>query len=787
VSVSDVTIDEDAKHQITLSNLQDNVEYGVTMATLSLVNDNDIRAPVGFTSASITQKFVQGLASVKSNLSFCLPSSLQLGVTGFNVKQNGYDISNDVDVNEFGASVQLGWNPIQVVTSYNFEYVIQLVDSLGAKLAGTVDTIVRSDEGVTTKTLVGLKFVSGLSYFSIYVRLKNLNTPDLTDYVEGNRSMTSSELYDNNPEAVLGVSAFAEDKKVTMSWSPILESVRNTEVNKYRVYHWLSTDSIDLAVFDEVSNEVQSFVVQGLTNGTIYRFAVLYTISDVLSTISENGYVTVSAIPFAGPTPCVIAADISDPGAKAIITIITESTPNGSAVIKYNLYRKNVTAGETNFTFLTSNFVKSVEDGKSRHIDSLVSPNTNYEYYARAVCASTNDWGDTEGDSSNTVNKIIFVKYVSPSLFFKNISENDFYVNFTSSTDELLKTANLVSNTGLVSDNSKLRLTCVYGVTTLTKDFIFDNITNKVAISEIRGAQPFSSGSVCNLRIALTGRNPNNNEEVTSESEQYTYQPYGTPVQTSVSVFNGTSNIAIKLPVDENTNLSFGLFLRFKFIIQQITSIFGKDFYTTRSTQYSLTGVGSYSPPPAERLLSPRYRITSSMETTGNYPSGSEVFPNVAKASNPVNTTVSLESLVGSGDKPTVSSVTYPRVSSSIGIVKVDTSYTAITNLIVIFKVTGSAVNNTTSLELYIDYRYSVTQSGTTYRIQDISANPENADDKLCGILTFSVPLLGFSSSQVTDVIVLAETSAGLSKPFFKGAKQGNALAWGVAESVYFA
>lgn len=769
VSVSDVTIDEDAIHQITLPNLQENVEYGVTIATLISVDDF----------------LVQGPESAKSNLSFCLPSSLQLGVTGFNVIQNGYDIPNDVDVNEFGASVLLVWNPIPVLTSYKFEYVIQLVDSLGAKLAGTVDTIVRSDEGVTTKTLVGLKFVSGLSYFSIYVRLKNLNTPDLTDYVEGNRSMTSSELYDNNPEAVLGVSAFAEDKKVTISWSPILESIRNTEVNKYRVYYWLETDSIDLALFDEVGNDVQLKVVGGLINGTNYKFAVLYTISQEPLTISKNGHITVSATPFAPPGACVIAADISVPGAKAIITIITESTPDGSDVVKYNLYRR--IAGEPIFHFLTSNFVKSVVDNKLSFNDSGVSPNTKYEYDVKAVCLSTNDWGDTEGEPSSIVNKIIFVKYVTPSFFFTNSNESDFIVNFTTIGNELLKTANSVSNTGLVQGSSKLRLTCDYGVTTLTKDFTFGDNTDKVAISEIRGAHPFLSGSVYTLRIALIGRNPNNNEDVTSESDTSIYQPYGTPVQTSVSVFNGTSNIAIKLPVDENTNLSFGLFLRFKFIIQQITSIFGKDFYTTRSTQYSLTGVGSYNPSSAERLLSPRYRIIYSMETTGNYPSGSSAYPNVAKVSNPVNTTVSLESLVGPGDKPTVSSVTYPRVSSSIGIVKVDTSYTAITNLIVIFKVTGSAVNNTTSLELYIDYRYSVTQSGTTYRIQDISANPENADDKLCGILTFSVPLLGFSSSQVTDVIVLAETSAGLSKPFFKGAKQGNALAWGVAESVYFA
>jgi hypothetical protein len=119
--------------------------------------------------------------------------------------------------------------------------------------------------------------------------------------------------------------------------------------------------------------------------------------------------------------------------------------------------------------------------------------------------------------------------------------------------------------------------------------------------------------------------------------------------------------------------------------------------------------------------------------------------------------------------------------------VKVDTSYAPLVSLIAIFKLQSQVtVNNSTKLELYVDSRYPVENDGVTYQVKDISSNPENQEDKFTGVSTFEIPLVGFTSNQISDLILLVATPNGLSRPYFVATKSGNTLAFGKGESVYF-
>ena len=89
-------------------------------------------------------------------------------------------------------------------------------------------------------------------------------------------------------------------------------------------------------------------------------------------------------------------------------------------------------------------------------------------------------------------------------------------------------------------------------------------------------------------------------------------------------------------------------------------------------------------------------------------------------------------------------------------------------------------------MELYVDSRYPVTYEGVTYQVRDISSNAENSDDKLMGISTFEIPLVGFLSTEVDDFILLVATTSGVSRPYFVSTKSNNTLAYGKSEIDYF-
>jgi hypothetical protein len=79
-----------------------------------------------------------------------------------------------------------------------------------------------------------------------------------------------------------------------------------------------------------------------------------------------------------------------------------------------------------------------------------------------------------------------------------------------------------------------------------------------------------------------------------------------------------------------------------------------------------------------------------------------------------------------------------------------------------------------------------VLSQGVLYQVKDISSDAENLEDKLIGISTFEIPLVGFTSSQVVDFILLVATTSGVSRPYFVTPKSNNALAFGKSDTVYF-
>lgn len=766
---------------LTFTGLTPNVRYRATVKTLVTLSQI-----VNFITSSKSPSFPA------IGHRYTLHSQGQLAVNDFRVSKNGFDITDTVTKDDFGALAEVSWSPLAAGTGdYQVEYVIQLVDLIGNKLPDTSDTIVTSNEGVTKKELTGLKFVSGLSYFKIFARILNINTSDATDYVSGEASYASSELYDNNPEAVQGVSAVAGNKEVTVSWTPISNSVRNIKVDKYLVHYWHESGSIDSNIFSEVSKDVSTVVIDGLTNGTEYKFVVLYKILDVLDVISSlNSYHIVSSVPFAAPGACVIEADILADGVKAVITITSESTSNGSDITKYNLYRRIVTEG----TSSVFEFLANISKIALSYTDTAVSVNNNYEYQVRAACLSTNDGGEVEGGASNTVSKIIFVKYVisSSPLSFTNIDENSFSIQFPSIRELLERSENLSASTGLDHTSTKLKIFLIFGERTLTKEFSDGDMTSSVSTLDLREQLTFIAGfilgAVCVLKIELSAKNPNQQTEfVKSESNEQSFQPYGKPSFTTIDVANGINKIAIRAITDENTDYKYGLFKTFKSLIKQITyDVSGNPIYTLLEEQSSLIGSFSFTPTQEQKNVSRLFLFATTMLTSGNFDSGGSL-PNADQISNSVLTMVSLEP-TASPDIPVIISVAYNSSSNPHkAIIKVNTSFADITNLIIIFKLFEGSSFNQSDTELYVDYRYHVRFGGTMYGMENISDRTENSDDKFLGILTYSAPLLGFYSGQVRDFIVLAESANGLSRPYFSRSKTTNTLAHGISESSYFA
>ena len=165
------------------------------------------------------------------------------------------------------------------------------------------------------------------------------------------------------------------------------------------------------------------------------------------------------------------------------------------------------------------------------------------------------------------------------------------------------------------------------------------------------------------------------------------------------------------------------------------------------------------------------------METVGNFPATN------VQTSDGINVIVVSESSVSPDPVLVVKESFYYSPDKSKAYVKVDTSYAPLASLIVIFHLQNI---NSSNMELYVDSRYPVTYEGVTYQVRDISSNAENSDDKLMGISTFEIPLVGFLSTEVDDFILLVATTRGVSRPYFVSTKSNNTLAYGKSEIDYF-
>ena len=769
---------------LRISDLTPNVRYVPTIKTLI-----NLKTPLG--------EYVQSLSSLQGPPRYCLPSMAEMEVKNFRVSKNGFNFADSINANLNGASAELKWDPIG--GPYLITYLINKVDASGVQLQYTPTYIVEPGMD-TTKVLSELKFVSGLSYFSIYSRVNNLNTAFEFDAIPGPVSIASGHLYDSVTEAVKNLSVVAGDKLVEVSWDLISQSIRNTNVAKYRVCFWPATGSInvnDPASYAEVDSTIQMKTISNLQNGIQYKFAVLYSLIEnpLNFFFSDNGYLISSAISYGAPSAPVISVDTTVGIKQVVITVTTESISNGSAVYKYSVYRKNITTNEPSFNYVDS--IPKV-NGVLQYVDTNVAVSSTYDYFVTPIYKNLISNADIEGPPSNIVRKIIFVKFAIPSqlLTFEAISESDFTINFKSLKDELSMSSN--SNTGFVKNlvssvpvlDAKLQIACTYlnGQQTVTVTKEYQNSTpdndgiNKIKFSDLRGLAGFSSNTVCDLTVSLLGQNPNDNQYVATDSESVQFQPFGTPSFSSFKIFNGIGNVAVKVIADPaTTNYNFGVFSVFK--CKVFVGFDGPSnnngYRSTESANLtSASGLFSYSIQDGDLTNNPNriFKFVIIMETTGNFP-----VTNI-QTSDEVIVIVTTESSSSPDPVVVVPESFYYSPDNRKAYVKVDTSYAALASLIVIFHLQNI---NSSNMELYVDSRYPVTYEGVTYQVKDISSNAENSDDKDMGISTFEIPLVGFLSTEVDDFILLVATTRGVSRPYFETTKSNNTLAFGKSESNY--
>lgn len=780
---SDITVlwqDLTDKTILRISDLTPNVQYTPSIKTLI-----NLKTPLG--------EHIQSLSSLLGPGRYCLPSMAEMEVKNFRISQNGFNFADSITAGQPGASAELKWDSIG--GPYAVTYIIKQVDASGVTLPNTSDVIVEPGTG-TTMVLSGLKFVSGLSYFSIFSRVDNLNTVSLDDVISGPVSSASGHLYDTVTEAVKNLSVYARDTRVEVSWDLINQSTRNTNVANYRVCFWPATGSInknDARFYAEVDSTTHFKTISNLQNGIQYKFAVLYSLTEAPTTFfdPDNGYLISSAIPYGVPSTPIISVDTTVGIKKAVITVTTESISNGSAILKYNIYRKISSA--SSFSLLGS--VAKVNGVLTTYVDTNVDVGATYDYKVTAVCKNTNNnVDDVPSEMSNIVRKIIFVKFAIPSqlLTFEAISESDFTINFKSLKDELSMSSN--SSTGFVQNmvssvsvlDAKLQIACTYlngqQLVTVTKEYqnsTPDNDSHQIKFSDLRGLAGFSSNTVCALTVSLLGKNPNDNQYVATDSASVQFQPFGTPSFSSFHIFNGTGNVAVKVIADPaTTNYNFGVFSVFKCKVfvglndgyrgiesANLTSASGLFSYVIQDGD-----LGSYNP---NRV----FKFVITMETTGHFPATN------IQTSNEVIAIVSAESSSSPDPVLVLKESFYYSQDKRKAYVKVDTSYASLASLIVIFHLHNI---NSSNMELYVDSRYSVTYEGVTYQVTDISSNAENSDDKLMGISTFEIPLVGFLSTEVDDFILLVATTRGVSRPYFVSTKSNNTLAYGKSEIDYF-
>jgi hypothetical protein len=762
---------------LRISGLTPNVKYIPSIKTLI-----NLKTPSG--------EYIQSLSSLPGPDSYCLPSMAEMEVKNFRISKNGFNFADTVTAGQRGASAELKWDSIG--GPYAVTYIIKQVDASGVQYN---NGYIVEPGMATTKVLSALVFVSGLSYFSIFSRVDNLNTAFEYDAIPGPVSIASGHLYDSVTEAVKNLSVVAGNKLVEVSWDPITQSTRNTNVAKYRVCFWPANGSInvnDPNSYAEVGSTIKTKTILNLQNGIQYNFAVLYSLIEDPTTFffPDNGYLIRSAIPYGAPSTPTISVDTTVGIKQAAITVTTESISNGSAVFKYNIYRKLSSA--SSFSLLYS--VAKVDNVLTTYVDTNVAVSSTYDYYFRPVYKNTNNDVDVEGPQSNTVRKIIFVKFAIPSqlLTFEAISESDFTIIFKSLKDELSMSSN--SSTGFVQNmvssvpvlDAKLQIACTYlngqQLVTVTKEYqntTPDNDSHQIKFSDLRGLTGFSSNTVCALTVSLLGKNPNDNQYVATDSASVQFLPFGTPSFSSFQIFNGTGNVAVKVIADPaTTNYNFGVFSVFKCKVFVGFNDGYRDIESANLT--SASGLFSYVIQDGDLTSSNskrNFKFVITMETTGIFPATN------IQTSNEVIAIVSAESSSSPDPVLVLKESFYYSQDKRKAYVKVDTSYASLASLIVIFHL---HTINSSNIELFVDSRYPVIYEGVTYQVTDISSNGENLSDKHMGICTFEIPLVGFLSTEVDDLILLVATARGVSRPYFVSTKSNNTLAYGKAEFDYF-
>jgi hypothetical protein len=255
-------------------------------------------------------------------------------------------------------SVSLSWATVTDATSYNVYYAAgQAVSKNDAKITGVMSPKVISNLANGTQYAFAISAANGSNESALSAVSAATPQPALVA-----------------PLAPTGVTAIADNGSVTVNWSPV------TGATSYKVYYASGTTVDKTAA--SFSNALSPKSVSGLSNGTVYAFAV--------SAIGAGGESNLSQVATAMP--------ITIPGVPAITTItpadstITITWSAVALATSYNLYyASGTTVNKTGLklTAVASPITVRALTNGTTYAFAIAAANSNAESGLSAVRTAT--------------------------------------------------------------------------------------------------------------------------------------------------------------------------------------------------------------------------------------------------------------------------------------------------------------------------------------------------------------------------------------------------------------
>ncbi len=353
-------------------------------------------------------------------------------------------------------SVTLTWNPVSGATAYNVYYAASAaVSKSDAKIA----------DATSPKTITGLSNGAGYAFALSAVNGSNESALSAA-------ATATPQAPPVVPAAPAGTAATANSGSVTVSWNAVAGAT------SYRIYYAPGTtvDKTGASIADTSSPKT----VQGLSNGTVYAFAVSAVNAAGESEVSPVATATPAAPPVPPPAPTGVAAG-ADNGS---VTVGWNAVTGATSYKVY--YAPGTTVDKTGASFIGASSPKSVQ-GLS-----------NGMIYAFAVCA-VNAAG--ESDLSTVVTAMPVAAPGTPVITAAVPADSTVTVSWNPVA--MATSYNLYYAVGSTVDKTGLKLAAV------TSPFTVRVLTNgtKYAFA-VAAANPSGESGLSGVRTATPGVPP---------------------------------------------------------------------------------------------------------------------------------------------------------------------------------------------------------------------------------------------------------------------------------------